>query len=94
MKKGIIYVRVSTDEQANTGYSLEYQEERLLKVCEYENSHVLKVFREDYSAKDFNRPEFQRLLEYVKSHKTEVDFILFTRWDRFSRNSEEAYRND
>lgn len=92
MKKGIIYVRVSTDEQANTGYSLEYQEERLLKVCEYENSQVLRVFREDYSAKDFNRPEFQRLLEYVKSHKTEVDFILFTRWDRFSRNSEEAYR--
>lgn len=92
MKKGIIYVRVSTDEQANTGYSLEYQEERLLKVCEYENSQVLRVFREDYSAKDFNRPEFQKLLEYVKSHKTEVDFILFTRWDRFSRNSEEAYR--
>lgn len=92
MKKGIIYVRVSTDEQANTGYSLEYQEERLLKVCEYENSQVLRVFREDYSAKDFNRPEFQKLLEYVKIHKNEVDYILFTRWDRFSRNSEEAYR--
>ena len=92
MKKGIIYVRVSTDEQANTGYSLEYQEERLLKACEYERSQVLRVFREDYSAKDFNRPEFQKLLEYVKSHKSEVDFILFTRWDRFSRNSEEAYR--
>ena len=92
MKKGIIYVRVSTDEQANTGYSLEYQEERLLKACEYEKSQVIRVFREDYSAKDFNRPEFQKLLEYVKSHKSDIDFILFTRWDRFSRNSEEAYR--
>lgn len=92
MKKGIIYVRVSTDEQANTGYSLEYQQERLQKACEYERSEVLRVFKEDYSAKDFNRPEFQKLLEYVKSNKSEVDFILFTRWDRFSRNSEEAYR--
>jgi len=92
MKKGIIYVRVSTDEQANTGYSLEYQQERLLNACEYERSQVLRVFREDYSAKDFNRPEFQKLLEYVKSNKSDVDFILFTRWDRFSRNSEEAYR--
>jgi site-specific DNA recombinase len=92
MKKGIIYVRVSTDEQANTGYSLEYQQERLIKECEYRGDKVLRVFREDYSAKDFNRPEFNKLLEYVKSHKSEVDFILFTRWDRFSRNSEEAYR--
>jgi site-specific DNA recombinase len=92
MRKGIIYVRVSTDEQANTGYSLEYQEERLLKACEYERSQVLRVFREDYSAKDFNRPEFHKLMEYVKSNKSEVEFILFTRWDRFSRNSEEAYR--
>ncbi len=91
MKKGIIYVRVSTDEQAN-GYSLDYQEERLIKACEFEKSQVLRVFREDFSAKDFNRPEFQKLLDYVKKHKEEVDFILFTRWDRFSRNSDEAYR--
>ena len=33
MKNVILYVRVSTDEQADKGFSLRDQEEKLLKYC-------------------------------------------------------------
>jgi DNA invertase Pin-like site-specific DNA recombinase len=34
MRKAILYIRVSTDEQADKGYSQNHQEERLRKFCE------------------------------------------------------------
>jgi site-specific DNA recombinase len=57
MESVYIYVRVSTDEQKRKGYSLVEQEERLLSYCETNNIKVKGIFREDFSAKDFNRPE-------------------------------------
>ncbi|WP_313270105.1 MULTISPECIES: recombinase family protein [Sphingobacterium] len=62
MKTAHLYVRVSTDEQKKKGYSLPEQEDRLLKYCDYNHIKVLGVYREDYSAKDFNRPEWKNML--------------------------------
>ncbi|RQO79473.1 recombinase family protein [Pedobacter sp. KBW01] len=92
METAYLYVRVSTDEQKRKGYSLPEQEDRLLKYCECYNIVVKGVFREDFSAKDFNRPEWQRLIAIIrkKSNKEENN-ILFVKWDRFSRNIQYAY---
>ena len=57
MKKAILYVRVSTDEQAKLGYSLGHQELVLNKFCEMKGFDVVETFREDHSAKNFDRPE-------------------------------------
>lgn len=91
MKKAIIYIRVSTDEQADKGYSLKHQEEYLIKYCEIQSIQVVEIFREDYSAKTFNRPEFNRLLKKLKDKKLRADLIIFSKWDRFSRNAPDAY---
>ncbi len=91
MKKAIIYIRVSTDEQADKGYSLKHQEEYLSKYCEIQSIQTVDLFREDYSAKTFNRPEFNRLLKKLKDKKLKADLIIFTKWDRFSRNAPDAY---
>ncbi len=91
MKKAILYLRVSTDEQADKGYSIKYQEERLLKFCEMQGYEVVEIFKEDYSAKTFNRPEFNKLLLYLKKLKHRPELLLFTKWDRFSRNTGDAY---
>jgi site-specific DNA recombinase len=91
MKKAIIYIRVSTDEQADKGYSLRHQEEFLKKYCEFNNIEALEVIKEDYSAKTFNRPAFTQLLNKLKSRKLRADFLVFTKWDRFSRNAPDAY---
>jgi site-specific DNA recombinase len=91
MRKAILYIRVSTDEQADKGYSLQHQEERLRKYCEMQNIQVTDLYQDDYSAKTFNRPEFTRLLNGLKKHRARADLLLFTKWDRFSRNTGDAY---
>lgn len=91
MKNVIIYSRVSTDEQAKTGYSLTDQEAKLKTYCAYQNLHIIGCFREDYSAKTFDRPQWKKILEFIKTNKGGVDTILFSRWDRFSRNAEESH---
>jgi len=86
----ITYGRVSTDEQADSGFSLNHQEEMLKKYCDIKKYNVMKHYVEDYSAKNFNRPEWTKLMDYVKKNKKSIDMILFTKWDRFSRNIEGA----
>ena len=91
MKKNvIIYTRVSTDEQAEKGYSVRHQLEMLHRFSEMKEYNILKCYEEDFSAKNFNRPEWLKLEAYVKANKNKIDKILFTKWDRFSRNLEEA----
>ncbi|WP_117585919.1 recombinase family protein [Chryseobacterium luteum] len=93
MKSAYLYVRVSTDEQMRKGYSLPEQEERLLKYCELNQIIVKGLFREDFSAKDFNRPEWKELIKILKNNRERpADNILFIKWDRFSRNIEYAYQ--
>lgn len=90
-KKAILYVRVSTDEQADKGFSLQHQEERLRNYCQLQNIQVAGFYREDYSAKSFDRPQFSQLLERLKKEKKMADYLLFLKWDRFSRNAGDAY---
>ena len=90
MKNVIIYTRVSTDEQAEKGFSLGHQEESLRRYCELKGYNVLSHFQDDFSAKTFDRPEWKNLEKFVKNNKN-VDLILFTKWDRFSRNANQAH---
>jgi DNA invertase Pin-like site-specific DNA recombinase len=93
METAYLYVRVSTDEQKRKGYSLVEQEERLIQYCEINNLEIKGVFREDYSAKDFNRPEWKKLIVMIKKKKhRHTQNILFLKWDRFSRNIQYAYQ--
>jgi site-specific DNA recombinase len=86
----IIYTRVSTDEQAEKGFSLRHQKQLLTTYCLLNQIKVNKHFEEDFSAKNFNRPEWKNLMDYATKNKKQIDKILFTKWDRFSRNADEA----
>ena len=86
----IIYTRVSTDEQADKGFSLGHQKEMLERYCELREYNIAMHYQEDYSAKNFERPEWKDLELYVKANRKNITRILFTKWDRFSRNIEEA----
>lgn len=92
MRVADLYIRVSTDEQADKGYSQRDQEERLRKYCEINSLQVRKVVFEDHSAKTFNRPSWAELLADLKKRKGQCDLVLFTKWDRFSRNAGDAYQ--
>lgn len=92
MKTADLYIRVSTDEQADKGYSQRDQEERLRRFCSQNNFTVGNVIYEDHSAKSFNRPEWKKLLTELKKRSSKTNVILFTKWDRFSRNAGDAYQ--
>jgi DNA invertase Pin-like site-specific DNA recombinase len=90
-KSAILYIRVSTDEQAIKGSSLKTQEELLRQYCNLKGITVDKLFIEDHSAKTFNRPVWKKLIARIKKAESSPDLLLFTRWDRFSRNTGDAY---
>lgn len=93
MKIADLYIRVSTDEQADKGYSQRNQEEVLKRYCQFHNLQIRKIIFEDHSAKTFNRPAWNNLLTDLKKTKGRLsDLILFTKWDRFSRNAGDAYQ--
>lgn len=81
--------RVSSDEQAK-GFSLDIQKEQLTNYCNRNNITIINEYKEDHSAKNFNRPEFQKFLSSIKKNKGNIDLLLITSWDRFSRNLTDA----
>ena len=87
-----LYIRVSTDEQADKGYSQRDQEERLQQYCQRNGIEVRDIIYEDHSAKSFQRPEWTKLLSKLKSKRGKTNLVLFTKWDRFSRNAGDAYQ--
>ena len=93
MKNVIIYSRVSSDEQAK-GCSLDYQEKTITEYCERMGYNIVRCYREDFSAKDFeHRKVFKEIMAYCKQHRREVDMVLCLRWNRYSRNTTAAYKN-
>lgn len=85
-KRVIIYCRVSSDEQrSNT--SLGQQERDIRAFAEKRQYIIDKVYKEDHSAKDFERPQWQDMLTYMKRNKSAIDSLLFYDYTRFSRNT-------
>lgn len=91
MKKAVLYTRVSTDEQADRGYSLGVQKDQLEKYCVANNIEILMHYVDDHSAKNFERPQFKQFLNYAKVNHKHIDYFLCVSWDRFSRNAPDAY---
>jgi len=81
-----IYVRVSTEEQAQHGFSLAGQEDALKNYCSALGYELLKVYKDEgKSAKDIaHRPAMNELLKDAEAKKFSALFIY--KLDRFSRS--------
>lgn len=80
-----LYTRVSTEEQAREGTSLEVQREFLEKFSADNNFEIYKVYEDDgYSGYSTERPALKKLLGDAKDKKFEM--VLVYKIDRFSRN--------
>jgi site-specific DNA recombinase len=80
-----IYIRVSTEDQAKEGYSLEVQREYLEAFAKRESYEIFKVYCDDgISAYSTRREALQELLKDAKDKKFEL--VLVYKIDRFSRN--------
>lgn len=83
--KVVLYSRVSTDEQANSGLSLEAQNTKLRAYADlYELEVVAAVEDAGESAKTLKRPGLQQALEMLRSGAT--DGFAVTKLDRLTRS--------
>ena len=80
-----IYLRVSTEDQAKEGYSLEVQRECLESFAKRESLEIVKVYQDDgISGYTTERPALKNLLKDAKQKKFELALVY--KIDRFSRN--------
>ena len=85
--KAVIYCRVSTKDQVQN-LSLPTQLKACRAYCEREGYDVASEFTDaGESAKTTDRPDFQKLLEFCRLHKRDVQFVVFYNVSRLSRNS-------
>jgi len=86
-----IYVRVSTMEQVEEGYSIAAQKERLKAYCKAQGWTDYKFYvDEGVSAKDLKRPQLQKLFEHIEEGK--IKLILVYRLDRFTRSVRDLHK--
>ncbi|GMA60849.1 hypothetical protein GCM10025859_12890 [Alicyclobacillus fastidiosus] len=80
-----IYTRVSTDQQAEDGFSLDAQLSRLHSYCHSQGWSVAAVYTDEgRSGKDMQRPALTQLLDDVKHRK--FDVVLVYKLDRLTRS--------
>ena len=84
----IIYTRVSTEDQKENGFSLQDQERRIKKYCDEQDYDIIAHYQDDSSAKDFNRPQFQKMLTDLREKRIKPSQLICLRMDRFSRSLE------
>jgi DNA invertase Pin-like site-specific DNA recombinase len=83
--RALCYVRVSTDEQAKSGLSLDAQRATLQAEVERRGWELVQVLVDEVSAKRGNRrPAFEQARELLAAG--EADVLISTRLDRLSRS--------
>ena len=83
MKRVALYMRVSTQEQAENGNSLEFQKEKLEAYCKIHEYKIVGEYVDaGVSGAKFNRPALDRLKEDVEK----IDVVLIYKLDRLSRS--------
>lgn len=90
--KAALYTRVSTDEQARHGLSLDAQLETLKQYAKENGLHITGIYTDEgiSARKSYKkRPAVIRLLEDCNAGK--IDVILFIKLDRWFRNIADFY---
>lgn len=83
IESAIIYARVSTDEQAESGTSIDNQVAKGLAYAEAAGMKVVATFKEDYTGTTLDRPELTKVRAMLKSGQAD-NLIVYnnTRLDR------------
>ena len=84
------YVRVSTDEQAREGISLEAQEERIKAMAIAKGWSLLDIIKDaGYSGKNLNRPGAKGLIDACR--RGAVDVVVVYKVDRLTRKQKDLW---
>ena len=86
----VVYLRVSTEEQANGPLNLSNQEQRCRDFCKQNGLAVVQLFTDPgLSGRSATRPEFQKMLAFCKAHRRDVAYVVVQDLSRFARNTKD-----
>ena len=89
MQKALIYCRVSTEEQAERGYSLDAQEKYCRNFAENNGYKVIDVYRDEgKSGTNLDRPALKDLLTRIQEEKS-IGAVVVQETDRLARNTKD-----
>jgi site-specific DNA recombinase len=83
--RAVGYARVSTEQQADSGLSLEHQDTKIRAMAAVQDAELADVIVDSgASAKTLDRPGMARLLALVEARQ--IDAVIVTKLDRLTRN--------
>jgi len=89
--KAIGYIRVSTEEQAREGISLDNQKAKIRAYCESQDWELVKVFSDEgFSGKDMRREGLEKLLLFLEADH--VNVVVVYKTDRLTRKQRHLYQ--
>lgn len=84
------YIRVSTEEQTNSGLSLSQQKSRIIAYAKATGLHLLEIIEDTgKSAKNLKRPGIQKALEMLREKKVQALVVLSL--DRLTRSVKDLW---
>ena len=87
MRRAALYIRVSTQEQAQEGYSVGEQKERLIAYCKAQAWMIADIYVDGgYTGSNINRPGMQKLIAEIDK----FDVVLVYKLDRLSRSQRDT----
>jgi DNA invertase Pin-like site-specific DNA recombinase len=83
----VVYLRVSTKEQAQDPLNLPNQEKTCITSCDRNGHTIVRTFTDPgESGRSADRPEFQKMVAFCKAHRREVQYVIVQDLSRFARN--------
>ena len=87
--KVAIYIRVSTTSQAEEGYSIEEQKDKLSSYCNIKDWSIYNIYTDGgFSGSNTERPALEKLIKDAKKKK--FDTVLVYKLDRLSRSQKDT----
>jgi site-specific DNA recombinase len=89
MTTAIGYIRVSTEDQAREGVSLDNQKSKITAYCQLKDLNLIEVIEDaGISAKNLKRPGVQKVITMAR--KKQVDAVVVYKLDRIFRSTADA----
>ena len=82
----ILYARVAAIDTSQKPDRLKFQTDCLMVHCQDHQIKIVAIYSEVASGSNFERKEFQKLLKAIRTGTIKADLLLFTKWDRFTRD--------
>jgi site-specific DNA recombinase len=82
----VIYLRVSTEEQASQQHNLPAQERKCLDYCARHDLEPLRVFTDAESGRTDDRPQFQAMIRYCQQNRARITHVVVADLSRFARS--------